>query len=165
MSALPPFCLGPDTLAYFQCGGTRVLLVLEHQLLTLSWVCLMRCNAINVLPFPRYIYDRRRKLLATPKDASAFREELDIGDRSLLADKTRWIVIVHFGNHFELVYRCDQLGYVPVLEYCTMDGPGIVPTTVPVPVPARACVRACVRAYGAVVVHSSLQTGLATFSV
>lgn len=54
----------------------------------------------------------------TPKDATAFREELDLGDPALINDKSRWIVVVHYGNHFELVYRSDQLGFVlPLVAY------------------------------------------------
>mmetsp|Transcript_24423 Transcript_24423/g.35710 ORF Transcript_24423/g.35710 Transcript_24423/m.35710 type:complete len:611 (-) Transcript_24423:99-1931(-) len=58
-----------------------------------------------------YIYDHTMCRLAVPSAPCALREELDFGDKKLVEDKTKWIVIVHYGNHFELVYLSEQLGY------------------------------------------------------
>eukprot|EP00750_Incisomonas_marina_P017614 INCI2276.1.p1 GENE.INCI2276.1~~INCI2276.1.p1 ORF type:complete len:604 (-),score=113.35 INCI2276.1:46-1857(-) len=58
-----------------------------------------------------YMYDKRRRKLFTPAEPCVFREELDLGEPALVEDPQRWIVVVHYGNHFELVYRSDQLSY------------------------------------------------------
>ena len=58
-----------------------------------------------------YMYNHAKKSLYTPSRPSAYREELDLGDRKYLNDQSRWVVVMHFGNHFELVYRSDQLEY------------------------------------------------------
>lgn len=65
-----------------------------------------------------YIYDHKRHALVTPGVPTAHRTELDMGSAQLLDKPERWVVLVHFGDHFELVLHAHQLGYnLPSLHF------------------------------------------------